>query len=353
MRRVRQTDAVSNILEQKHSDAASASPGAEQSATGEARIVSDTSHGREERHNGRGWLVVVSIILILASIATVVGAIYFYPEKAAYRLGRLIAYTSLQAVGAYLIWRFLLHKRRGALLLLFSLLLLEGSIEFFVGARVERSREYAAIDSLLKSLLKGEEIRITPEQYGSMTPLAILLNDYTMEGRDIFISLENELAAQHIESMLTRRTYQDPDEIMSAQKRLQAITQILDSFEVRFRTWSERMSSSIVDLDLPDGTKDEFLAGYLEAKDQRIGDVSEYLSIIRSLYSAYSRVLEFVKSQTGKIGFQGEDIIFLTEDHANEYNSSMQTIDRITKQLDDWLARNEQRTEVEIQTLER
>jgi hypothetical protein len=342
------------VLEQKNSDVASVSQGADQTTREEVPIITEIAYGRGEGHNGRGWLLGVSVILILASIAAVVGALQLYPPpNAARRLGRLSGYTSFQAVGAYLIWRFFLRKRRGALLLLCSLLLLEGSIEFLVGARVERSREYALIDSLLKSLLKGEEIRTNPEQYGSMAPLAILLTDYTMEARDIFVGMENEIAAQHLETMLTRRTYQDPNEIISAQKRLLAITQILDRCEARFRTCFERMSSSVVGLDLPDRTKDEFLAGYYETKDQGIADVYEYLSINRSLASAYSRVLDFVKSQTGEIGFQGEDIIFPTDEDADEYNSRLQEIDRIIEHLDGWLARNEDRTEVEIQRLER
>jgi len=344
---------VSNISEQKHGDVTSASPGTEQNATMEVPIASDTYYGREERHNCRGWLLVVSVILILASIAAVVGGLRSPPKNAAYRLGYLSGSTFLQAVGAYLIWRFLLQKRRGAMLLLFSLLLLEGSIQFLVGARVERSTEYAAIDSLVKSLLKGEGIGIDPEQYGSMAPLAILLNDYAMEGRDIFISMENEMADQHLETMLTNRTYQDPNEIISAQKRLQHINQILDRCETRFRTLIEQMPSNVINLDLPDSTKKEFLVGFNETKDQRIEDVSEYLSINRSLASAYSRVLEFVKSKTGRITFQGEDIIFLTDQEADEYNSRVQEIDGITEQLNDWLTRNEHRKEVESQKLER
>jgi len=338
---------VANILEQKHGDVPSASAGTE------GPIVTDTSSGREERHNGRGWLLVVSVILILASIAAVGGAVRLSPENAAYRQGRLAGYTFLQSIGAYLIWRFLLQRRRGALLLLFSLLLLEGSIRFLVGARVERSRQYAAIDSLAKSLLKGEEVRINPQQYGSMAPLAILLNDYAMEGRDIFVSLENEIAAQHLETMLTRTTYQDPNEMISAQKRLQEINQILDRCEARFRASIEQMYSSAVGLDLPDSTKKEFLAGFYDTKDQRIEDVSEYFSINRLLVSAYGRVLEFVKSRAGTLSFQGEDILFFADKDADEFNSRLQEIDRIIEQLNDWSTRNEHRTEAEIQKLER
>src|SRR5205807_7946932 len=149
----------------------------------------------------------------------------------------------------------------------------------------------------------------------------------------------------------TNRTYQDPNEIISAQKRLQHINQILDRCETRFRTLIEQMPSNVINLDLPDSTKKEFLVGFNETKDQRIEDVSEYLSINRSLASAYSRVLEFVKSKTGRITFQGEDIIFLTDQEADEYNSRVQEIDGITEQLNDWLTRNEHRKEVESQKL--
>ena len=341
---------MSNTVEQKDGDVASASPGAEQNATKEVPIVT-TTHGREERHNGRGWLLVASVILILASIAALVGTIHFHPEKAAYRLGELTGNTLLQAVGAYLVWRFLLQKRRGAFLLLLSLLLLEGSIRFLVRARVERASQYAAVDSLVKSLLKGEEIRINPEQYGSMAPLAILINDHAKEGQNILVSIENEMAA--LETMLTRKTYQDPTESISAQKRLQDINRILDRSEARFRTWSEQITARVMSLDLPDSTKEEFLAGYYETKDKGIEDLSEYLSINRSLASAYSRVLEFVRSKTGRISFRGEDIIFFSAEDADEYNSRLQEIDRIIEQLNDWSKRNEQRTEVEIQKLER
>ena len=316
-------------------------------------MQSDTSYGREERHDGRGWLLVVSVILILASIAAVVGGLRSFPKNAAYRLGYLLGSTSILSAGAYLIWRFLLQKRRRALLLLFSLVLLDGSIRFFVGARVERSKENAAIDSLTKSLLKGEEIGIDPGQYGSMAPLAILLSDYAKEERGIFVSMENEIAAQHLEFILTRRTYQDSNEIILAQKRLQDTNQILDSCEARFRTLIEQVPSSVINLDMPDSTKKEFLVGFNEKKDQTVEDVSEYLSIKRSLASAYRRVLEFVKSKTGRITFQGEDIIFLTDQEAHEYNSRVQEIDGITEQLNDWLTRNEHRKEVEIQMLER
>ena len=344
---------MSNSDKQKHADFALAFQVEEQNGEKKAPFLRGGSASHKERQNGGRWLLIVSVLLILGSIVAVVAAGHLSPEKAAYRQGRLIGLTGIQAVGAYLIWRFLLNKRRGALLLLISLLLLDGSIRLLVSARLERSREYAAVDSLLKSLIRGEQIEIDDKQYGSLKPLAVFLNDHIVQGQEIVRTMENEMADQHLETMLTRETYEHPNEIVSAQKRLQEIPKIMDRCEAHFRTWSEHLLTDVMNLNLPEATKEEFFAGYNETKEQGLKNLSEYLAIKRSLASAYNDVLELVRSKRGKFRFQDEGIIFYSAEDLSKYNSGLQKVDRLIEEHDAWVTKQQGVREAVIQQLER
>jgi hypothetical protein len=308
----------------------------------------------------RMWPVILSLILLslgLGLLALALAGGLHSPNAVAYRLGEVTGSSLLVAVVAFLIWRFLLQKKKGIGLLIFSSGFFVIAVYHSAVAAMEaRSTDLATTDTvaMMTEMLNTGEIsskNFDEREYGSAAPMMKVLQRHFQQLTSDFSKMNQEMESLHLETVLQGEGLKDLSHINQGQATLQSLLAILDRYEELFRQRQEGMVNEVNASEMSDSIKREFLSGFNQSKESGLQQLGEFFNIEREFVAKADDLLNFVRSRIGHYRLAGSNIRFNSSSDAQVFNAHVQQIQLIARQEDDWHSRMRAATQQQIDKL--
>lgn len=316
-------------------------------------------------------------------------------SSAVFNIGAGFGSLTLRAVlfvSAFLIWRFILRKKRHRVfMLVISSLLLAWSVYSFGGhlavattnrelnemlrrypgilqsflqdgptsgidndagtaerrleelSSVGKTTEY--LGHLLKENIAGrEEVQsesFDPSEWGSTTPLVLLINRHAIQLQNDFKRMNTEIESQDISSAFEPRALGSSRRIASTRLRLREIGLILDKYETLMLRRMDEIATQVNALDIPSETKRGVMDGIQKGRAGATINTKASFDIWRELVGRLDEFLGFMLSRQGRFEFVGEQVYFESDGDADTYNRHLQLIAAAAEKESERLSRME------------
>jgi hypothetical protein len=261
---------------------------------------------------------------------------------AGYRVGVVAGISLWIALGAFLVWRFALNKRKGMGLLIFGagffLVCTYQSLSAVNDSKLSGLAE-ADIGALLKKAMNGEPIEpkdYDEKTYGAAAPMLKIMNDYMTGLQADSMKMNEEMTRLRLETLLTEETLRNAEQITRGQARLQSMREIMDRYESLFKQRANDLPAKVMSSDVDEKIKREFLNGFNQTKDQGLRMLSQLFEIERRFASKAEEMLDFVKQRQGQYRFLGSTIQFASRQDELEYNRLVDQVNKIAEEETEW-----------------
>ena len=310
----------------------------------------------------RGWLVVVSVIVLLIACGLTLFAILRFsnsPFEAGVIFGQSIVWSFLSFIVALVIWLVPRKKSKPV-----GLAILAGC---FLGASLVTTakawRDYQTITftqqdiaAMLENLSNDQTLKpqdITEKRYGKTTPLVRICYEYFQAVKTDFSEMNQKFEELKIETLLHKETLQDAAHIDAGQKRIQSALEIIDKTETLQRQRTDEVVNKINSSDLPHPTKQGFITGFNSTKEQGLAQLSEFFSIERNIFAKADEMLNFMRQAQGRYGFQGEQLLFKSTKDAEAFNTLLREVQVFAAQETEWKTKAMRRGQEGLEKLKR
>jgi hypothetical protein len=195
------------------------------------------------------------------------------------------------------------------------------------------------VSNAVEDILGGKDIRLpapSPLKHGETTPVVAFFNDYVAQLENDFAGMHQEIGACGISNVLSRQTLESVDRMTSAQSQLARAIEVLAKYQ---RTLDQRIADAerqLAQLDMPANLKQAAWKGWGEKKTWCIEELGKFFAIEKSLLIRTDDLLAYVKSKAGRYSFNGDQILFTSQEDADGYNSLSQKIDEAVQQEAVW-----------------
>lgn len=315
-----------------------------------------------ESKQEKTWPSLVALLSILAGgiLLFVVAAKYsINANHAAYRVGLAIGISFWVAVGSYLVWRFMLNKKRGFGMLMFGCgFLLVSVFVSLNGIQESRAEKLAQQDltAIIRDVMSGKTVEAKDydeKTYGRAAGVIQALNNYLVQMQTEMQSMNKEVESLELETMLTEKTLKNAETISSGQARTQKMREILDRYEAKVTGLTLELPDKIQKMDIDENIKREFLAGFNSTKDEGIKNLGEFFSIERAIVTKAEEIFDFLKARQGKYKFQGSLLYFQSVSDEVSYNALVSDVQRLAEREEDWRRNNQRRMQQQYENLQR
>jgi hypothetical protein len=310
----------------------------------------------------RGWLIVVSAVLLLIGAALTIYSMANFSAsayEAGYRLGQMIAATVFAAIISLVIWLVPRKKSIQAGLCIFAVGFLCASLLTSANAWREYRSDQAVVEnmaSMLTDLLKNQNLKpqdISEKKYGKNAPIMKVCYEYFQAVQSDFMNMTQQFQEMGVETLLQKETLQDVAHIEAGQKRIQALLELVDKTEALQRQRADEVISKINSADLPERSKRDFLSGFNATKEQGLAQLGEFFTIEREIFAKIDEMLNFVRSTKGRYSFVGENLIFKSTRDVETYNRLFEEVSLLAQRETDWQQRALRRSQEGIDKLQK
>ena len=302
------------------------------------------------------WILIPASVLLVVYAASRYGA--GDSTQVAFRLGGLVGNALWIALVSFLLWRFAFKKKKGLGLLLFSVILLSLSVYNSIGLLLHvrgyrpLTRELRAIASDVASGSAIESRGRSKEARGTGPIVAEFVNDYATGLQNRFGALQGEMAAQHVDSMLTPRTLRYPSRIRQARQGLRHLNAVIDTLERSLRPYVDSARAQAQTLSIPANERAALIAGWDATMDSSIASVGLWFDIQRSTLGQVDSILALLLDREGHYTFSGGQVMFASQRDLDRFRTYTQNLVALAQKERDWRAREQGGFEDKLQQLE-
>jgi len=176
-----------------------------------------------------------------------------------------------------------------------------------------------------------EQKKYKEGEYGSVTPLMQLLNDWAIATQEAFLKMTTEIQKCNLASTCKPKTLTDPILLSQSQLRLQKFKNILQSYEPQIKRLFNEFPQKVAQLDVGENVKQEAIAGYNNSKDKALGDILEFFEIEYKIAAKAEALLDFMKSKQGQVKYVNNQLLFDSQADADIYNSYIRDITKLAE----------------------
>lgn len=315
---------------------------------------SETSdNGATSKTRSNTLLVLLSVAFIVIAIGLLKFESATYPTLSdkvfgmfGYNLGRAFVITLVLYFG----WKKFLKEKMTLVFLIFATILFGSAIYQHIkvieaNEKITQTETFKSalkdLSSLTKDIISGQdfdEAELPDKDYGEISEVINLLKGLMTQEMTIIQKMKEELNELNLETILTRETLENPNQIIVAQVNLQKAIGVLDRCENDFRemfaSGRQRISESNQNSDLKGG---QAVKGFKSGLDKSLKNVLEFLSIKRSNFSTRYSLLNFIKGKKGKYSFKNNQIFFSSSEDVEIYNKFMEEIDLSAEGEGSWI----------------
>jgi len=306
--------------------------------------------------------IIYSILIGITAIAFLFFACtkyYITPSEGfADQLAELIAYAFWIGVGLALLWRTIpRNRKRTAVLcscLIISIIAVYKSANLLRAASSVRNT-FDRFSSILTDLSGGQHLRnekIDETKYGEMTELVTLMTDWACDVQRDTDKMYSELEACNLGAIYNYNVLTQPKLLSKCRVNYETAETVIKQYEdqaiKRFDEFMTRVKSS----NLPEEQKKRLLSVVDRTKDENLEGVLDVLRIRKRCVSAGIKLLNFMEEKQATCKYQGNNIIFQSQEDANAFNLYLGNLTRLSEEESKWIEKTQREAETKAKEIE-
>jgi hypothetical protein len=296
----------------------------------------------KENKPSRKSFIIYSFAIVAMSVAFLAFACTKYyttpSEGFVDQLADLTAYTFWIGLGLIFLWRTIPRNRKQLTVFCFALVIsvIAGYKSVKLLSDVSSVKNTAEkFSSILSDVNAGRQIpneKINETQYGKMTGLVALMNDWARDVQGDADRMNRELDACNLASIFNYEVLTKPDLLSTCHLNYERAEVILSQYEnqakKRFDEFTTRVKSSHIAAE----QKERVLSGFNKTKDENLKSISDMLRIRKEFVSEGTKLLVFMKEKQANCTYRDKKVIFQSKEEADTFNVYLKNLGRLSEE---------------------
>ncbi len=184
-------------------------------------------------------------------------------------------------------------------------------------------------------LTKGEipNIEIKDNEYAPLMEITKRVFEKQIEMQNSFEMMDKEMSNCNLELMFDPDTLSNKEEFTRALNNINNAALLLNKYENLYKSKMNEIENIVINANLPALDKKSFLNGFYNSKKIGEEQINILFSAWKELVVEIENTLKFIQKNKGHFYFQGEKILFDSQDRIDTYNAQIIKIRYYGKQL--------------------
>ncbi len=259
-----------------------------------------------------------------------------------YKIGQTVGYSLWLGLGSYLVYRFILKRRRGSGLLTFLILLFLLSLTQLIAVKRAESRDQALLSSLaqiLKATIEGQPIdtsAINNKELGELRPVIDFTLSYNHDIQMLSQEMFTELNGCYGD-ILTPSRLASASELQRSRIQIAKADSINHHYEKRLVDRIDSACRQARALEIDDNFRVNFVGGFDESTSRTKIKIDELFSIQDRYIRAMDDMMQFLLNRQGTYRLENGQLVFDTEANLLGYNQFVDQVNALSDEHEAWL----------------
>jgi hypothetical protein len=224
----------------------------------------------------------------------------------------------------------------GIAYLVCSMLALFGGVSANI-QRAERSVNFnnslAIIESSTSNITEWEPIIFDEATYGEYAALGTVFQDYCQKYNQMNIQFREDSKNIGAKGVLQSEILKDENAIKKSIGKTEQLIARFETYQNETKSLNEEYDQKIEKLDIPNALKKNFLENRWMNTIESQADLSESYIKSEKVMEETLAILKFMESKQGEYKFEGEQLLFYTDEDLNRYNTMYTELQKSSTEL--------------------